>query len=315
LGFAMFLKSNGSGLYATKDLALAKRKFDQFKIDKSIYVVDASQTHHFQQVFKSLELMGYSQATKCLHLAYGLVILPSGKMSSRKGNVIYFSTLVEQLNRQILIDYLSKYMEDANLADYMRGWSKEESEQAWAVVQDAREKARKANKQLEIWELKEIDEAQHAIAVATIRFGMLNHDNNKDIVFSMQQWTAKSGNTGPYMMYAYARTRSILREVPCPKDVTVDVSQLAHPTERETLTMLLNFWHTVSSAQQSNSPKVLCDYVFDLAKSFSVCYENVSIKYAETPQLQATRLAFVQAISLILRQTLLLLGIRTLDRM
>jgi arginyl-tRNA synthetase len=71
LGFCMLLKSNGSGLYATKDLSLARRKFEQFSVDRSVYVVDAAQTLHFQQVFKTLELMGYERAKKCFHLAYG----------------------------------------------------------------------------------------------------------------------------------------------------------------------------------------------------------------------------------------------------
>ena len=81
----MVLKSDGSGLYATKDLALAKRKFEQFGIDQSVYVVDAAQSLHFRQVFKVLELMGYEQAARCLHISYGQVTLPSGKMSSRAG--------------------------------------------------------------------------------------------------------------------------------------------------------------------------------------------------------------------------------------
>lgn len=86
LGFQILLKRDGTGLYATKDLALARRKFEQFHIDKSIYVVDSAQSFHFQQVFATLKMMGYPQAERCYHLPYGLVILPDGKMSSRKGN-------------------------------------------------------------------------------------------------------------------------------------------------------------------------------------------------------------------------------------
>ena len=85
LGFCMVLKSDGSGLYATKDLALAKRKFDQFGGDKSIYIVDAAQSLHFQQVFKTLELMGYEQASQCEHIAYGQVVLSSGQDEQSSG--------------------------------------------------------------------------------------------------------------------------------------------------------------------------------------------------------------------------------------
>jgi len=277
LGFCMVLKSNGSGLYATKDLALAIRKFEKFKINKSIYVVDAAQTLHFKQVFKTLELLGFDDARRCYHLPYGLVVLPDGKMSSRKGNVIYFATLVEMLNQQIDRDYLSKYVGK--------------------------------------WEPKELEEARHAIAVATIKYGMLNHDTAKDIVFDIKEWTAKSGNTGPYLMYAYARTRSIAREVIAPSHAKVDFSLLTHPTERTALTIMHNFWYSVQTALQKNNPSGLCDYVYELSKSLSNWYESVSCKNAETVDLMATRLAFLQALGLLLKTGLALLGIQVIERM
>ena len=102
LGFFMLLKSDGNTLYSTKDLALARRKFDQFSVDRSVYVVGAEQTLHFKQVFATLNRMGYSQAERCYHLPYALVMLPSGKMSSREGNVILFSDMRNQLRDYIL---------------------------------------------------------------------------------------------------------------------------------------------------------------------------------------------------------------------
>merc|ERR1712079_654393 len=117
-------------------------------------------TLHFQQVFKTLELMGYQQSKKCFHLAYGLVILPNGKMSSRKGTVIFFSELKKMLRKAILRDYLGKYENE--------------------------------------WDSKEIDATEHAISVACIKYGMLNHDVAKDIVFTLKDWTAKRGNPGVY---------------------------------------------------------------------------------------------------------------------
>jgi arginyl-tRNA synthetase len=125
-------------------------------------------------VFKTLELFGYEKAKKCVHLPYGLVVLPNGKMSSRKGTVILFSQLVELLGKQIDADYLSKYKDK--------------------------------------WDAAELAEARHWISVATIKFGMLNHDTAKDIVFNMAEWTAHGGMNGPYMLYSYARTRSILEK-------------------------------------------------------------------------------------------------------
>lgn len=276
LGFCLLLKSNGSGLYATKDLALARRKFSQFKIDRSIYIVDAAQTHHFQQVFKALELCGFEKARKCLHLAYGQVVLPSGRMSSRKGNVIYFSTLVRMLTQQIDRDFLDKYRTQ--------------------------------------WKQAEIDEARHAIAVATIRFGMLNHDLPKDIVFELSEWSAKGGMTGPYMLYAYARSRAIVRDI-APPGSKVDLNLLNHPTERAVLSHMHNFWPLIYNVLSKHSPSGLCEYLFELCRAYSSWYEQVSVKNAETPQLQAARLTFVDAFSRMLQAGLRILGIATVERM
>ncbi|MEC9296449.1 MAG: arginine--tRNA ligase, partial [SAR324 cluster bacterium] len=97
LGFFMLLKSDGNTLYATKDLALAQRKFDKFGVKRSIYVVGAEQTLHFKQVFATLKRMGYSQVDRCFHLPYALVVLPEGKMSSRAGNIFLFSQLRKEI--------------------------------------------------------------------------------------------------------------------------------------------------------------------------------------------------------------------------
>jgi len=278
LGFCLLLKSNGSGLYATKDLSLAVRKFDQFNIDKSIYVVDAAQTLHFQQVFKTLEVMGYEKAKNCFHLPYGQVVLSSGKMSSRTGTVIYFSTLREMLDKQVYEDFLKKY----------------EGE----------------------WASEEIAAAVQRIAVATIKYGMLNHDTSKDIVFELSQWAAKSGNTGPYLLYAYARIKSILREVKPAAEAKVDYTTLTLESERHVLGKIHEWWPLVESVAARSNPSPLCDYLFDLAKAFSSWYESApSLKKEENVDVQATRLQFVEAISLVIKQGLFLLGIDTLERM
>jgi arginyl-tRNA synthetase len=277
LGFCMLRKSNGSGLYATKDLSLARMKFDEFQIDKSIYVVDAAQTLHFQQVFKCLELFGYEQAKKCHHLPYGIVTLPDGKMSSRKGTVIFFSSLKNMLEKQITQDFLEKYRGD--------------------------------------WSDQEIAEAVQRISVATIKYGMLNHDTSKDIVFDMKEWAAKSGNTGPYLMYAHARLRSILRQFKPADGAKVDHSLLKDPIERKILNMLNDFWTVVETVISKYNPSPMCDFLFALAQAFSSWYEDHSVKNAETADLMATRLEFCAAIAETLKKGLALLGIASLERM
>jgi len=278
-GFCVLRKSNGSGLYATKDLSLARLKFEQFKIDKSVYVVDAAQTLHFQQVFQVLELMGYEQAKKCFHLPYGCVVLPNGKMSSRKGTVIFFSSLKNMLDEQIYADYIKKYEGQ---------WSDEER-----------------------------TEAVHLISVATIKYGMLNHDTNKDIVFELGQWSAKTGDTGPYIMYAYARIASILREVVVDDKLkaNADFTHLDTPKEREMLSAINDVWYKIEECATRFNPSPLCGYLFDLAKSFNSWYESNNVKHAESDEIRAAKLVFLEALGKCIQVGLKCLGISTLERM
>ncbi len=281
LPFFMVLKSDGTGLYATKDLALAKLKFDQFKIDKSVYIVDVGQSLHFQQVFKTLELMGYKQAEKCFHLSYGMVVLPDGKMSSRKGNVILLNELKETLEKQIYKDFLSTY----------EG----------------------------LWPKEEIADAIRNISVATIKYGMLNQDNNKNIVFDLKEWTARTGNTGPYLMYAYARTRSILREVESKfgaiDSKKADWQRLSHETEERVLNKMQQFHTTIIKASDKYEPQGLCIYLYELSKDFSRMYDQCSVLHAEDETLRTSRALLVDACGQIIKSGLNLLGIKTLERM
>jgi arginyl-tRNA synthetase len=279
LGFCVLIKRDGTALYATRDLALAQRKFEEFKVDRSIYVVDAAQTLHFQQVFRCLELMGYEQVKKCFHCSYAQVVTPEGKMSSRKGTVILMSALKERLLSKINSEFLDKYIGE--------------------------------------WPDAERHEAARRIALATMRYGMLNVDNNSLVVFDMEAWTSKTGNTGPYMMYAYARTRSILRELGIEKlDLdNVQWDLLSDETEIDVL-RLINEYHTVlESACERYSPHMVCAYVYDLAKRFSRMYQNCSVLRAETPELQRARAALVCATGLVIQHGLSMLGIETVERM
>ena len=281
LGFFMVLKSDGTGLYSTKDLSLAQLKFEKFKIDRSVYVVDAAQSMHFQQVFKTLELMGYQQAKKSYHLSYGQVMLPDGKMSSRKGNVIPFSELKNILLEKIVRDFLASYKD--------------------------------------LWTAAEIENTARRIAIATIKYGMLNQDNNKNIIFDMNEWTARSGNTGPYMMYAYTRTRSILRELQS-RIGNIDYSKadwnlLSHNTEQEVIGKLQEFPNVVARAAEFYSPQQLCIYLYDLSKDFSRMYDQCSVVHAESESLKISRAALVDACGIVIEAGLNLLGIKTVEKM
>ncbi|MFM1847253.1 MAG: hypothetical protein RL417_727 [Pseudomonadota bacterium] len=277
LGFCILIKRDGTANYATRDLALARKKFEQYKIDRSIYVVDDQQTHHFKQVFKVLELAGYEQVKKCFHLAYAQVVLPSGKMSSRKGTVIFFSELRERLLSRINSEFLEKYRGE--------------------------------------WPAEEIDTAAHRIALATMRYGMLSQAADTKIVFDLDAWTNKSGNTGPYMMYAYARIRSIMRELGALDLASADYRLLSHETEQAVILELTRYHEVVEQSLAAYSPHILAGYVYELARAFSRMYQNCSVVNAETPALKVARAGLIDAVGNVLRHGLSLLGIETIERM
>ena len=291
LGFCMLLKSNGSGLYATKDLSLAKKKFEQFNIDRSIYVVDATQSHHFQQVFATLKAMGYEQASKCYHLAYAFVRLSEGKMATRTGNVILFSDLVKLLAKEINQQFL----------DPLREKNKTLTDEKWSE--------------------EELKESERAISAGAIRYGMLNHDNNKEIIFDLKKWTLSTGNTGPYLMYQYARINSIGRKVEFPSNIKIedlDYSVLENDIlGKQILFELSQFQKKVEAICEDKSPSQLCDYIYSISSLFSKWFSSPqnSIKNTKDDHLKAVRLQFCQAIAETLKVGLQLLGITPLDRM
>lgn len=175
LGFCMLLKTDGNGLYATKDIELARRKFQDNHIEKNIYVVDKRQEHHFKQVFKVLELMGFENAKKCYHLQYDFVELPDGAMSSRKGNIVPLQSLIENMVKMIKEQYLSRYQND--------------------------------------WNPEEIEKTAQIVARGAIKYGMTRIDPSKKIVFDMQDWLKLDGESGPYIQYAYARINSMVNKL------------------------------------------------------------------------------------------------------
>jgi arginyl-tRNA synthetase len=189
LGFCLLIKSDGNGLYATKDIELARRKFQDVKIEKSIYVVDKRQEHHFKQVFKVLELMGFENAKDCFHLQYDFVELPDGAMSSRKGNIIPLQSLIENMVKLIKDNYLHRYVDT--------------------------------------WDQKTIEETAQIVAKGAIKYGMTRIDPNKKIVFDMQEWLKLDGESGPYIQYAYARINSMLLKLgkPVSQELNYQVEQ------------------------------------------------------------------------------------------
>lgn len=185
LGFCMLLKTDGNGLYATKDIELARRKFQDNHIEKNIYIVDKRQEHHFKQVFKVLEIMGFENASKCFHLQYDFVELPDGAMSSRKGNIVPLQALIENMVKMIKEQYLNRYTNE--------------------------------------WSEAEINETANTVAKGAIKYGMTRIDPAKKIVFDMKEWLKLDGESGPYVQYVCARVNSMLNKLGAPKESTIKI--------------------------------------------------------------------------------------------
>ncbi|MBI3994015.1 MAG: arginine--tRNA ligase [Candidatus Lambdaproteobacteria bacterium] len=277
LSFFLVLKADGTTLYSTKDLALAQIKFERFGIEESIYVVGAEQTLHFKQVFATLERLGYPQAHRCRHVAYALVMLPEGKMSSRAGNVILFSRLREALDAYIFGNYL-----DAHRGD---------------------------------WDEAELRETARRLAVAGIRYGMVKQDPTRQITFNLGDWLVSEGNTGTYLCYAYTRIMSVGRMVPEAPDPRADFALLTQDTEKALLRELYDFNRHVRAAGAALQPNLVAGALYALAQAFSSAYHTSPVKQADNAPLRAARLALFHATARVMHQGLALLGITPPERM
>lgn len=276
LGFCMLLKSDGTGLYATKDIELARRKFEDYKIEKSIYVVDMRQALHFKQVFKALEILGFEQSKNCYHLQYNFVELPDGAMSSRKGNIISLMVLVEKMRAHVKSEYLSRYAGE--------------------------------------WSAEEVDSTADIVAKGAIKYGMVRQDTNKKIVFDMNEWLKLDGESGPFIQYSYARINSLLKKFG--SDVTgYDGGLLAHASELKLMQHLMNFNSVVVASAENYKPATLCTYLYDTAKKFNVFYHDCPIGTAENAEIRKARLALSAATGLVIKNGLALLGIPVPERM
>ncbi len=283
--FFMLRKRDGTGLYATKDLALARLKFEEYRIDRSIYVVDVRQSDHFRHVFLTLKKMGFTQAERCQHVPYEMVELPDGPMATRKGNVVLFRSLRQQMTEHIRRAYLDNFKDT--------------------------------------WPEAEIAETAHAIAVGAIKYGMLARDVNQKIVFDMPAWLELTGNTGPYLQYTAARAQSILNK--CAEvDKTLNAATLSgetalawpepDPSERALLLALDGLPAAMHGAAQQLRPAHLCTYLFELAQTFNRFNAVCPVKPSEGEVLQR-RLLLVTATVKAMHHALGLLGIQVPRRM
>jgi len=269
----VILRSDGSALYSTNDLALAKQKFEQYHVDRSIYVVDFRQDLHFQQIFKILELWGFPQAAKCYHLSYGFVTLPEGAMSARRGRVALFKDVYDEAVRRVLAV---------------------ESERSGNVPEEERVKV------------------AEQIGMGALTYSILSVDNNKHIVFDINEALSFDGRTGPYIQNAHVRANSILRksnvnnqELP---PANFDYEFTKH--EIELIEQISRFPNTIQQAANEYRPLVMAAYAYDLANAFHSFYHAVPVLQSEDENIKSARLRLVAAAKQTLATALRLLDIK-----
>jgi arginyl-tRNA synthetase len=266
----VILRSDGTTLYLTKDLALAKQKFENYQVDRSIYVVDFRQNLHFQQVFKILELWGFPQAEKCFHLSYGYVSLPDGAMSARSGNVVLFMDVYQEAVRRV------------------KGIIAEKNPD---LVDDQR------------------DQVAKQIGLGALAYSMLSVDNSRDIVFDWDSALSFEGQTAPYIQNAHVRANSILRKVAALPE-TAAFEYTLDPSEVELIDLISRFPALVQKAAQEFKPLPIASYAYDLARAFHLFYHAVRVIQAETESMRDSRLRITAAAKQTLANTLQLLTIQ-----
>ncbi len=266
----VILRSDGTALYSTEELALAKLKFEEYPLDKSIYVVDVRQSLHFQQVWKTLEIAGFSWAENLEHLSYELVNLPGNVvMASREGTVVLLEDLI-----------------------------REAKSRAFEVVEEK-------NPDLDQEEKKEI---ARVVGLGAIKFPMLDRENTRIVTFDWETALDFNGQAAPYIQYAHVRANSILKKADGLPSAAIDPDYELDPTEVSLIENLSQFPAVIQNAAREYKPLHLTHALFEVARSFNAFYRQAPVLNAD-PEVRDFRLQLVEASRIVLSAGLNLLGI------
>ena len=277
----LLLRADGTSVYMTQDIGTAKLRFQDYPIDKMIYVVGNEQNYHFQVLSILLDKLGFEWGKSLVHFSYGMVELPNGKMKSREGTVVDADELVVEMVRQ------------------------------------ARETADESGK---FADMPEEEKAQVAriVGMGALKYFLLKVDARKNMLFNPEESIDFNGNTGPFIQYTYARIRSILRkaaeagiEVPAqlPTDVELSVK------EEALVQHVADFANVVRQAGQEYSPSSVAAYCYDLVKEYNQFYHDFSILREEDAKKRAFRLVLSKNVAKVVRLGMSLLGIEMPERM
>jgi len=277
----LVLRSNGTTVYITQDLALAYQKLADFGEASSIYVVGNEQDYHFKVLFEILRRLGLAKPEGLYHLSYGMVELPSGKMKSREGTVVDADDLLEELKEMAR----AKADEQGRLNHLARA------------------------EQEKVWE---------AIGQSALRYFMLRVDPKKRMVFNPEESIDFQGDTGPFLQYIHARCASLLRNAQGMGLEVKPVSALDYEPDDAELNLIrkMQEWNGVlTQAAREYSPAVVAHFVYELASAYSGFYHGHPVLAEPAPEIRQFRLSLTAAVKGCLAQALGLLGIEALDSM
>ncbi len=275
----LVLRADGTSVYITQDLGTAQMKYDDFKMDQSIYVVGNEQDYHFKVLFLILEKLGKSWAKGLHHLSYGMVDLPSGKMKSREGTVVDADDLVAE----------------------MIATAKQKTE-ALGKINDFSE----AEKQ----------ELYYNIGLGALKYFLLKVEPKKRLLFDPSESIDFQGNTGPFIQYTHARIKSLLAKADFKLGVKSLELKNLEPTELEMIMLLANYPAELSNAAKAFSPAFLANYLYEVAKLFNKFYHEVPpIVKEENEALKQHRLNICKVTADVLKAGTAILGINVPERM
>lgn len=277
----LVLRSDGTSVYITQDIGLAKQKYDEYKIDQSIYVIGDEQNYHMKVLKLICRRTGLVYADDIHHLSYGMVELPQGKMKSREGNVVDADDIVDLMKKEA-----------------------EEKTEALGKVKDFNEN-----------ELKILYET---IGLGALKFFLLRVEPKRRILFNPEETIDFHGFTAPFIQYNYARIRSILRKNEIDDNAEKKNIYLALdflPLEKELITSLEKYPVTIKQACEELNPSAIAVYIYNIAKTFSSFFAEHSISKAETPEKKQLRLHLGIMTANVIKSGMALLGIAVPERM
>lgn len=280
LDHKLVLRKDGTSVYITQDLGTTDLKFNDFKNDKSIWVVGNEQDYHFKVLFSIMKKLGRSYADGCYHLSYGMVDLPSGKMKSREGTVVDADDLVAEM--------ISEAKREATERGKIDEFSEEEKEKLFEMV-----------------------------GLGALKYFLLKVEPKKRMLFNPQESIDFQGNTGPFIQYTHARIKSILRKAAEQGvEVPTEISNISlHSSETDLIFQLSDYKAIIKKAAEEYAPSVVANYTYDLAKTFSSFYAELSVMNEPDEQQRAFRLALIQEVAATLKKSMGLLGIEVPERM